>query len=126
MDRWAWDQLAPWLAHRATLPVGAPFRILRGPTRGRPCSPPVSRSNCATVHEQPTPMIPRPQASDRESEFDPGEPRCRATHSWKPSRRNPLKATAGQDPIVAKQSRDVEREAAGTHNASVGPAGMRR
>ena len=39
MDRWAWDQLAPWLAYRATLPVGALFCILRGSTRGRPCSP---------------------------------------------------------------------------------------
>ena len=39
MDRWAWDQLTPWLALRATLPVGALFCILRGPTRGRPCAP---------------------------------------------------------------------------------------
>jgi len=39
MDRWAWEQLQPWLAHRATLPVGALFCILRGPTRGRPCAP---------------------------------------------------------------------------------------
>jgi site-specific recombinase XerD len=38
MDRWAWDQLQPWLALRATLPVGALFCILRGPTRGRPCA----------------------------------------------------------------------------------------
>src|SRR5437764_13891915 len=35
MDRWAWEQLFPWLAHRAILPVGALFCILRGPTRGR-------------------------------------------------------------------------------------------
>jgi site-specific recombinase XerD len=39
MDRWGWQQLAPWLAYRATLPVGALFCILRGPTRGRPCAP---------------------------------------------------------------------------------------
>jgi site-specific recombinase XerD len=39
MDRWAWDQLQPWLALRATLPVGALFCILRGPTRGRRCAP---------------------------------------------------------------------------------------
>ncbi len=36
MDRWAWEQLAPWLTLRATLPVGALFCVLRGPTRGRP------------------------------------------------------------------------------------------
>ncbi len=35
MDRWAWEQLAPWLTLRSTLPVGALFCILRGPTRGR-------------------------------------------------------------------------------------------
>jgi site-specific recombinase XerD len=39
MDRWAWEQLAPWLTLRSTLPVGALFCILRGPTRGRPWTP---------------------------------------------------------------------------------------
>ncbi len=39
MDRWAWEQLKPWLTVRASLPVGALFCILRGPTRGRPCAP---------------------------------------------------------------------------------------
>ena len=39
MDRWAWEQLDPWLETRAALPVGALFCVLRGPTRGRPCSP---------------------------------------------------------------------------------------
>ncbi len=36
MDRWAWDQLAPWLQLRAQLPIGALFCVLRGPTRGHP------------------------------------------------------------------------------------------
>jgi integrase len=39
MDRWAWEQLESWLEIRATLPLGALFCVLRGPTRGRPCSP---------------------------------------------------------------------------------------
>jgi site-specific recombinase XerD len=38
MDRWAWEQLDPWLELRAGLPVGALFCVLRGPTRGRPCA----------------------------------------------------------------------------------------
>jgi site-specific recombinase XerD len=38
MDRWAWEQLHPWLELRATLRVGSLFCVLRGPTRGRPCS----------------------------------------------------------------------------------------
>jgi integrase len=32
MDRWAWNQLEPWLRVRAGLPVGALFCVLRGPT----------------------------------------------------------------------------------------------
>jgi integrase/recombinase XerD len=39
LDRWAWEQLEPWLSIRDRLPVGALFCVLRGPTRGRPCSP---------------------------------------------------------------------------------------
>src|SRR5438105_14255585 len=39
MDRWAWEQLEPWLKVRAGLPVGALFCVPRGPTCGRPCSP---------------------------------------------------------------------------------------
>jgi site-specific recombinase XerD len=39
MDRWAWEQLTPWLTIRQSIPVGALFCVLRGPTRGRPSSP---------------------------------------------------------------------------------------
>ena len=39
MDRWGWEQLEPWLSLRSTLPVGALFCVLRGPTRGRPWAP---------------------------------------------------------------------------------------
>ena len=39
IDRWAWEQLDPWLKTRAALPVGALLCVLRRPTRGRPCSP---------------------------------------------------------------------------------------
>jgi site-specific recombinase XerD len=38
MDRWAWENLEPWLAIRARVPAGALFCVLRGPTRGRPCA----------------------------------------------------------------------------------------
>ncbi|MFZ0043299.1 MAG: tyrosine-type recombinase/integrase [Solirubrobacteraceae bacterium] len=44
MDRWAWEQLNPWLQLRPTLPVGALFCVLRGPTRGRPWAPAGVRS----------------------------------------------------------------------------------
>jgi site-specific recombinase XerD len=39
MDRWGWGHLEPWLELRTTLPVGALFCVLRGPTRGRACAP---------------------------------------------------------------------------------------
>jgi integrase len=48
MDRWAWEQLAPWLSTRAALPVGALFCVLRGPTRGRPARQPPSVCSYAT------------------------------------------------------------------------------
>jgi integrase len=35
MDQWAWDQLTPYLEVRATLPVGALFCVIHGPTAGR-------------------------------------------------------------------------------------------
>jgi len=39
MDPWAWtDHLAPWVACRVELPVGALFCVIDGPTRGRPWS----------------------------------------------------------------------------------------
>ena len=39
MHRWAWEQVVPWITLRATLPIGALFCILRGPTRGRAWAP---------------------------------------------------------------------------------------
>jgi site-specific recombinase XerD len=38
MDRWGWEQLAPWLDERVRLPVGALFCVITGPTRGHPWS----------------------------------------------------------------------------------------
>jgi integrase len=35
MDRWAWQQLDPWLEHRPSLPVGALLCVIHGPTSGR-------------------------------------------------------------------------------------------
>ena len=35
MDRWAWDQLEPWIEIRRELPIGAVLRVIHGPTAGR-------------------------------------------------------------------------------------------
>ena len=36
MDDWGWEQLRPWLSHRASMPVGALFCVIDGPSVGRP------------------------------------------------------------------------------------------
>ncbi len=35
MDRWAWEQLDPWLEIRRHLPIGALLCVIHGPTAGR-------------------------------------------------------------------------------------------
>jgi site-specific recombinase XerD len=35
MDRFGFEQLAAWMAHRVSLPVGPLFCVIDGPTRGR-------------------------------------------------------------------------------------------
>ena len=35
MDRWAWEQIDPWLAIRRELPIGAMLCVIHGPTAGR-------------------------------------------------------------------------------------------
>ena len=35
MDQFGFEQLAAWLAHRVSLPVGPLFCVIDGPTRGR-------------------------------------------------------------------------------------------
>ena len=35
MDRWAWQQLRPWLDIRAELPIGTFLCVIHGPTAGR-------------------------------------------------------------------------------------------
>ena len=44
MDRWAWEQLGPWLQLRTTLPVGALICVLRGPTAGHAWGPAGARA----------------------------------------------------------------------------------
>jgi integrase len=39
MDGWAWEQLQPWQTLRTTMPVGAFFCVIHGPTAGRPWEP---------------------------------------------------------------------------------------
>jgi site-specific recombinase XerD len=39
-----WEQLRPGLQHRASLPIGALFCVISGPTRGRPWSDPAART----------------------------------------------------------------------------------
>ena len=43
MDAWGWTALGPWLAERATLPVGPLFCVIAGPTRGHAWSASAAR-----------------------------------------------------------------------------------
>ncbi|MCA1708187.1 MAG: hypothetical protein LC808_34885, partial [Actinobacteria bacterium] len=36
MDDWGWEHLTSWIAMRLELPIGPLFRIIEGPTGGRP------------------------------------------------------------------------------------------
>jgi len=49
MDEWGWEQVRPWLAARAELPVGPLFCIIDGQTRGRPWSGAAVRSEFRRV-----------------------------------------------------------------------------
>ena len=44
MDRWAWEQIEPWLDYRVSLPVGALLCVIDGATAGRPWSPSAVRA----------------------------------------------------------------------------------
>src|SRR5215211_1023012 len=44
MDRWAWEQLDPWLDARVAPPIGALLCVIDGPTRGRPWSGAAARA----------------------------------------------------------------------------------
>src|SRR5450755_1524235 len=52
MDSWGWEQVRPWLATRASLPVGAWLCVLHGPTAGRPWAASSAREELrmAAVH----------------------------------------------------------------------------
>jgi site-specific recombinase XerD len=43
MDAWGWTALGPWLAERATLPVGPLFCVIAGPTAGHAWSASAAR-----------------------------------------------------------------------------------
>jgi integrase len=63
MDRWAWEQLAPWLALRATLPLGALVCVLRGPTRGRSGGPRACARNCTSGRSRQAAPTVRPASA---------------------------------------------------------------
>ena len=43
MDRWAWEQLEPWLEIRRELSTGAVLCVIHGPTAGRRWEPSAAR-----------------------------------------------------------------------------------
>jgi site-specific recombinase XerC len=49
MDRWGWQQMAPWLDYRVTLPVGTLLCIIAGLTAGRPWSAAAARTTLRSL-----------------------------------------------------------------------------
>jgi site-specific recombinase XerD len=49
MDRWAWEQLDPWLRLRVSMPVGALLCVIDGPTQGRPWSAAAARATLRSL-----------------------------------------------------------------------------
>ena len=105
MDEWGWEQLQPWLAARAELPVGPLLCIIDGPTRpagprwsGAPCaassagSPPAPasgggsrRTSCVTRKRSSSPVAGR--AAEHHSA--PARPRQPRHHLDLPPRHPP-------------------------------------
>jgi site-specific recombinase XerD len=49
MDRWAWEQIDPWLQARLSLPVGALLCVIDGPTAGRPWASAAARATLRSL-----------------------------------------------------------------------------
>jgi hypothetical protein len=106
MDRWAWEQLAPWPTLRSTRPVGALFCILRGPTQGGTPISPSPRCICAA---STTPRSCTPSTNDPHPRFLPttgcccAEPTLGLGRTLDPSHRR--KASAGKRDLASTKGR---------------------
>jgi Phage integrase family len=82
MDRWAFGQLDPWLEIRRRLPVGSLFCVVRGPTRGRPCSTPAIRIQLrdTAAKARGAPPVRAPSAAPRPRGGDVARGRPAARH----------------------------------------------
>jgi len=126
MDRWGWEQLSPWLTYRATLPVGALFCILRGATRGRPCSPAgFRRQLCDTAQRAGVRRRFAPhqlrhahavEMSHTNDSSDHGDQAQNLNHDA-----NPCRATARESRSTAHQAPPVVALVLGAISSSVDP-----
>ena len=60
MDAWGWSSLHPWLAERATLPVGPLFCVIAGPTVGHAWSASAARLQLYTAGAGPRRSVSSP------------------------------------------------------------------
>ena len=51
MDQFGFEQLAAWMAHRVSLPVGPLFCVIDGPTRGRRWAATAARCELRQLHD---------------------------------------------------------------------------
>ena len=130
MDRWAWEQPAPWLALRSALPVGALFCILRGPT-GSAVGPSgrlhPTASRC--LSRQGTPAVRAAPATPRVCRGDVARSGPTAGHPASTRTRRPRDHVGL--PTRHRQHRDCPRRARATSSDDSGaerpqPIGLRR
>ena len=57
MDRWAWEQIDPWLRLRISLRVGALLCVVHGPTQGRPWSAAAVRETLRRSRSEPACVV---------------------------------------------------------------------
>ena len=99
MDRWAWEQLDPWLEIRRELPIGALLCVIHGPTAGR-------RWEASAARKQ---LHPRPR------ELASGVVRAAPAPARSRGRDGARRRAAGRDPAPARarQPRHHQRLPAG-------------
>ena len=98
MDRWAWEQLDPWLEIRRELPIGALPCVIHGPTAGRRWEASAARSaRCTDGHRRRSQHALASASGDKAKRRRvgrvPGRPAY--TPGWRQARRS---ERAGREP----------------------------
>ena len=105
MDRWACEQLDPWLEIRREVPAGALFCVLRGPTRGRACAGPEIRLQLRKAHSELESSSAGNGEFERDREPERGDHQARQTRRVSLGEAPPrVTAPRSSEPLVTETS----------------------